>query len=85
MVQRLELKPSMLKPFSILRLFCPESCVCVCVCVCVCTRTFSHSVESDSVTPWTVALQAPLSMRILQVGKNTGVGCHALFQTIFLT
>ena len=30
-------------------------CVCVCVCVCVC------SVMSDSVIPWTVALQAPLS------------------------
>ena len=30
----------------------------VCVCVCVCTR----SVKSDSVTPWTGALQAPLSM-----------------------
>ena len=32
-------------------------CVCVCVCVCV-----SCSVVSDSVTPWTVAHQAPLSM-----------------------
>ena len=27
---------------------------------------FSHSVVSDSVTPWTAALQAPLSMGILQ-------------------
>ena len=27
---------------------------------------FSHSVVSDSVTPWTVALEAPLSMGILQ-------------------
>ena len=27
---------------------------------------FSHSVTSDSVTPWTVACQAPLSMDILQ-------------------
>ena len=32
-------------------------CVCMCVCVCV-----IHSVVSDSVTPWTVACQAPLSM-----------------------
>ena len=32
-------------------------CVCVCVCVCV-----SHSVMSDSLTPLTAALQAPLSM-----------------------
>ena len=35
------------------------------------------------VTQWTVALQAPLSMGFL--GKNTGVGCHALLQGIFLT
>ena len=33
------------------------TCVCVCVCVCV-----SHSVVSDSATPWTVAYQAPPSM-----------------------
>ena len=32
-------------------------CVCVCVCVCV-----SLSVLSNSVTPWTVVHQAPLSM-----------------------
>ena len=31
-------------------------------------------------TPWTVAHQAPLSL-----GKNTGVGCHALLQGIFPT
>ena len=31
--------------------------MCVCVCVCV-----SHSDMSDSVTPWTIACQAPLSM-----------------------
>ena len=29
-------------------------------------------------TPWTVALQAPLSMD--STGKNTGVGCHFLLQ-----
>ena len=34
-------------------------CVCVCVCVCACV---SRSVVSDFATPWTVALQAPLSM-----------------------
>ena len=33
-------------------------------CLCV----LSHSVVSNSVTPWTVALQAPLSMGILQAG-----------------
>ena len=34
-------------------------------------------------TVWTVAHQAPLSMGF--PGKNTGVGCHALLQGIFLT
>ena len=39
-------------------------CVCVCVCVCPCTHmlTLSHSIMSNTVTPWTVAHQAPLSM-----------------------
>ena len=41
------------------------------------------SVMSDSAIPWTVALQAPLSMGFL--GKNTGVGCHFLLQGIFQT
>ena len=34
-------------------------------------------------TPWTVALQAPLSMGF--PSKNTGVGCYFLLQGIFLT
>ena len=38
---------------------------------------------SDSVTPQTVARQAPLSMGFSS--KNTGVGCHFLLQGIFLT
>ena len=38
------------------QVFCSSVCVCVCVCV------LSHSVISNSVTPWTVACQAPLSM-----------------------
>ena len=42
-----------------------------------------HSVVSDSATPWTGARQAPLSMDVL--GKNSGVGCHFLFQGIFPT
>ena len=36
-----------------------------------------------SVTPWTVALQVPLSMGILQATLR--VDCHALLQGIFLT
>ena len=37
-------------------------CVCVCVCVCACALSvqFSCSVVSDSVTPWTAALQTSL-------------------------
>ena len=34
-------------------------------------------------TQWTIAQHAPLSMD--SPGKNTGVGCHALLQGIFLT
>ena len=47
------------------------------------TRLLACSVMSDSVTPWTVAHQAPLSMD--SPGKNAGVGCPALLQGIFLT
>ena len=45
---------------------------------------FNCSVLSNSVTPWTVAHQTPLSMEILQ-RKNIGVGFHALLQGIFPT
>ena len=31
---------------------------------CICCAVLSHSVVSDSVTPWTVALQAPLSVEL---------------------
>ena len=41
------------------------------------------SVMSDSVTLWTIAHQAPLSMD--SPGKNTGVGCHALLQELNAT
>ena len=40
-------------------------CVCVCVCMCVCVHVcvgVSQSVLSNSVTLWTIAHQAPLSM-----------------------
>ena len=38
---------------------------------------------SDSVTPWTVALQAPLSMGFAK--QNTGMGSHSFLQEVFLT
>ena len=42
------------------------TCVCVCIHTHTCCVVLSHSVMSDSVTPWTVDHQAPLSMGILQ-------------------
>ena len=48
-------------------------------CVCV-----SYSVMSDSLQPrglWPARLLCPCD----SLGKNTGVGCHALLQGIFLT
>ena len=48
-------------------------------CVCV----LSCSVVSDSVTLWTVACQAPLSLDF--PGKNAGLDCHFLLQGIFPT
>ena len=43
----------------------------------------THSVVSDSATPWTVACQdlCPWDFP----GRNTGEGCHSLLQGIFLT
>ena len=55
-------------------------CVCVYLCVCVCVKLFSH--VRLFATPWTVAHQAPLYMGFS--GKNTGMGCCALLQEIFL-
>ena len=46
----------------------------------------SHSVMSDSETLWTVAWGLPgPSVHEDSLGKNTGVGCHALLQEIFPT
>ena len=36
------------------------------------------------VTPWTIVLQAPLSMGF-SPGKNIRVGCHSLLQGVFST
>ena len=43
----------------------------------------SHSVVSDSVTPWTVARQLLCPWNF--PGKNTGVGCHFPLQGLFLS
>ena len=43
----------------------------------------SDSVASDSEAPCTIARQAPLSMGFFR--EDSGVGCHALLQGIFLT
>ena len=48
------------------------------------SESVSCSVMYDSsVTPWTIACQAPLSMEFS--GKNPGVGCHSFLQGIFPT
>ena len=47
-------------------------CVCVCVCVCVLSR-FSH--VQLSVTIWTVAHQAPLSMEFSRQEYWSGLPC----------
>ena len=50
----------------------------------ICACMLSHSVVSRVfVTPRTVVYQAPLSINF--PGRNSGVGCHALLQGIFLT
>ena len=59
------------------------------LCVCVCARAGVHacvctcSVVSDSVTPWTAAHQAPLSMGF-SIRTLEG-GCHFLLQGILPT
>ena len=70
------------KSFSQCVCVCACVCVfaCVCVCVCVCK---SLSRVLLFATPWTVALQGPLSVGF--PGKNTGVDCYSLLQGIFLT
>ena len=57
--------------------------MCICMCIynmCVCVHVCSV-VSWLFATRWTIAHQAPLSM--VFPGKNTGVGCQALFQGIF--
>ena len=49
--------------------------------LCVYAKSLSH--VQLFTTLWTIACQAPLSMRFSS--KNTGVGCHFLLQGIFLT
>ena len=41
----------------------------------MCCAVLNHSVVSDSVTPWTVAHQAPLSMVTLEVRVWDGLPC----------
>ena len=52
---------------------------------CLYVYVLSHSVATDSLRLYRpyVACQAPLAWN--SPGKNTGVGCHALLQGIFLT
>ena len=59
------------------------SVLCVCVCVCVCVYSQSLGCVRLFVAPGIVA--ARLLCQWNFPGKNTGVGCHFLFQGIFLT
>ena len=58
----------------------PVMTVHLCYCACL-LSPFSH--VQLSVTLWTVGHQAPLTMGLSK--QNTGVGCHALLQGVFLT
>ena len=53
------------------------------VCVCAHTYVVCGQLFPTLVITWPVAHQVPLSWA--SPGKNTGVGCHALLQGIFLT
>ena len=57
--------------------------VCVCVCVCVRARTHAFSHVQLFAAPWTVVTRLICSWNFS--GKNTGVGCHFLFQGIIPT
>ena len=46
-------------------------------------ESVSHSVMSDSATPWTITHRLLCPQKF--PGKNTGVGCHSLLQRIFPT
>ena len=50
-------------------------CVCVCLCVCVRVHTRTCAQSCLSVTPWTVALQAPLSMGFSRQEHCSGLPC----------
>ena len=57
----------------------------LCVCLCVCARVcISHSIVFNSLRPHRLQ-PARLLCPWNSPGKNTGVGCHALLQGIFLT
>ena len=57
-------------------------CVCVCVCVCVCLVAQWCPTLCD---PVDCSLPGSSSVHEDSPSKNTGVGCHALLQGIFLT
>ena len=63
----------------------------MCVYVCVCERERERKKERERererlfATPWTVARQAPLFMEFSRQEYWYWMGCHFLFQGIFLT
>ena len=62
--------------------FFNKGCVCVCVCVCVCAQ----SLQSGPTLCDPMDYSPPVSsVNRDSPGKNTGVGCHTLFQGILPT
>ena len=59
-------------------------CVCVCVSICVCTVLWLASVVSNFMQPHDCSAPGS-SVHGESPGRNTRVGCHALFQGIFPT
>ena len=59
---------------------CGGGCVCACVCAHACEYELSHSVVSDSATPWTGLLDPWAFSR-----QECWSGLHALLQGIFPT
>ena len=73
-------KQNVLKELSWRAIVLLKGCVCVCVCVCVwLSRSYPTLCDPMDCSP------AGSSVHWDSPGKNTGVGCHAVLQGIFLT
>ena len=46
------------------------------MCICIKQESFSYSIVSDSVTPWTLVCQAPLSKGFSRQEYSSGLPCR---------